>query len=133
MTVGVSVLLDFFGVQGLEFHQADIWEELLDAVIEIGQLTKLHISSHQFSSRLSSKEGDDASEIGIDLTGGATAYALLAESHISVHTWPEKDKVVVDVFTCGAETNLSAIINFLIEQIPHTNMTITRLVRGKKE
>lgn len=32
---------------------------------------------------------------------GVTAVAMLAESHISVHTWPEKGFVALDVFTCG--------------------------------
>ena len=32
---------------------------------------------------------------------GVTAYALLAESHISIHTWPEKNVAKCDIFTCG--------------------------------
>lgn len=32
---------------------------------------------------------------------GVTAVTLLAESHISIHTWPEKKVAVCDIFTCG--------------------------------
>jgi S-adenosylmethionine decarboxylase len=32
---------------------------------------------------------------------GVTAVTLLAESHISIHTWPEKGTAVCDIFTCG--------------------------------
>lgn len=32
---------------------------------------------------------------------GVTGFVLLTESHISVHTWPEKCYVAVDIFTCG--------------------------------
>jgi S-adenosylmethionine decarboxylase len=32
---------------------------------------------------------------------GVTGIALLAESHISIHTWPEECKAAVDVYTCG--------------------------------
>ena len=32
---------------------------------------------------------------------GVTAVTLLAESHISIHTWPEKEIAVCDIFTCG--------------------------------
>ena len=32
---------------------------------------------------------------------GVTGVAMLAESHISIHTWPEKGMAVCDVFTCG--------------------------------
>ena len=33
---------------------------------------------------------------------GVTAVTLLAESHISIHTWPEKQMAVCDIFTCGS-------------------------------
>ena len=32
---------------------------------------------------------------------GVTGYALLAESHLSIHTWPEKGIAVCDIFTCS--------------------------------
>lgn len=35
---------------------------------------------------------------------GVTAFALLAESHISIHTWPELGYATVDAFTCGSST-----------------------------
>ena len=35
---------------------------------------------------------------------GVTCVAMLAESHISIHTWPEKGMAVCDIFTCGEHT-----------------------------
>ena len=35
---------------------------------------------------------------------GLTALALLSESHISIHTWPESGYAAIDVFTCGENT-----------------------------
>ena len=35
---------------------------------------------------------------------GVTSIAMLAESHISIHTWPEKGMAVCDIFTCGEHT-----------------------------
>ncbi len=35
---------------------------------------------------------------------GVTGLALLAESHISIHTWPEVGYAAIDVFTCGNHT-----------------------------
>jgi S-adenosylmethionine decarboxylase len=34
-------------------------------------------------------------------TGGVSGVAILAESHISIHTWPERDFAAIDVFMCG--------------------------------
>lgn len=36
---------------------------------------------------------------------GVTAVTLLAESHISIHTWPENGTAVCDIFTCGDHTD----------------------------
>ena len=59
---------------------------------------------------------------------GVTAIALLAESHISIHTWPEKGTAVGDVFTCG-DTNPTAASVFMydaLESKSHTTETIER-------
>lgn len=37
--------------------------------------------------------------------GGVTGVVVLAESHLSVHTWPEKDAVTIDVYVCNYSTN----------------------------
>ena len=34
--------------------------------------------------------------------GGVSGVLVLAESHISIHTWPERDFAAVDIFMCGA-------------------------------
>jgi S-adenosylmethionine decarboxylase len=34
--------------------------------------------------------------------GGVSGVVVLAESHISIHTWPERDYAAVDLFMCGA-------------------------------
>ncbi len=46
---------------------------------------------------------------------GVTALALLAESHISVHTWPEMGYAAADVFTCGEHTLPEAACSYLID------------------
>ena len=45
---------------------------------------------------------------------GITAVVLLAESHISIHTWPEKGYAAVDVFTCGQHTQPMLACKYLI-------------------
>ena len=43
---------------------------------------------------------------------GVTGYALLAESHISMHTWPEKGIAKCDIFTCNADNDPMAAIEY---------------------
>ena len=48
---------------------------------------------------------------------GVTAIALLAESHISIHTWPESNYSAVDIFTCGSNMLPELASQYLIEAL----------------
>ena len=48
---------------------------------------------------------------------GVTAIALLAESHISIHTWPESSYSAVDIFTCGQNMLPELASQYLIEAL----------------
>ena len=48
---------------------------------------------------------------------GVTAIALLAESHISIHTWPESQYSAVDIFTCGQNMLPELASQYLIESL----------------
>ena len=48
---------------------------------------------------------------------GVTAIALLAESHISIHTWPESNYSAVDIFTCGQNMMPEQASKYLIESL----------------
>ena len=60
---------------------------------------------------------------------GVTAIALLAESHISIHTWPESNYSAVDIFTCGQNMMPELASQYLIESLmakEHTLRVIER-------
>ena len=48
---------------------------------------------------------------------GVTAIALLAESHLSIHTWPESYYSAVDIFTCGQNMKPQRASKYLIEAL----------------
>ena len=48
---------------------------------------------------------------------GVTAIALLAESHISIHTWPESNYSAIDIFTCGQNMMPEIASQYLIESL----------------
>jgi S-adenosylmethionine decarboxylase len=79
---GSHLIIDLWEAEGLNDRER-IETALIDAVKEAGA-TLLHIHLHTF------EEG-----------GGISGVAVLAESHISVHTWPEKGYAAFDVFMCG--------------------------------
>lgn len=71
-----------------------IKEALTQAAIHSGA-TLLSLTSHKFEPQ------------------GVTALALLSESHISIHTWPELGYAAVDAFTCGTHTDPEKACNYL--------------------
>ena len=60
---------------------------------------------------------------------GVTGIAMLAESHISVHTWPEKNMAVCDIFTCG-DTAMPAIgVEYIKEHVKATDIVSNEFLR----
>ena len=48
---------------------------------------------------------------------GVTAFAMLADSHISIHTWPEKGVAKCDIFTCGDKCSPENAVEYLGEAL----------------
>jgi len=53
---------------------------------------------------------------------GVTCVAMLAESHISIHTWPELGMAVCDVFTCGDHTKPQDGVDYMYSMMHATNV-----------
>lgn len=79
---GLHLLLDLWGAEGLD-DQALIKKTLREAA-KAARATELHVHLHQFSEN-----------------GGISGVLVLAESHISIHTWPERGFAAIDVLMCG--------------------------------
>ena len=62
---------------------------------------------------------------------GVTALALLAESHISIHTWPRLGYAAADVFTCGEHTRPDAACEVLRDMLGATRHEVRSLKRGE--
>ena len=60
---------------------------------------------------------------------GLTGIVMLAESHISIHTWPEKCMAVCDIFTCGQHTTPMRGVEYLQERFKSSDMTINEFIR----
>ena len=79
---GSHLIIDLWQAEGLN-DKDRIEQALVDAVNAAGA-TLLHIHLHVF-----------------EPNGGISGVAVLAESHISVHTWPERGYAAFDIFMCG--------------------------------
>ena len=67
-------------------------------------------------------------EVVIFPGGGLTAFAVLAESHISMHTFPERGLAAIDVFTCG-ERDPELALPILRDALGAERASVRRVVR----
>lgn len=77
-------LLDMYRCRAADGSDTAFTEAALRAAVKAAGATLLKSASHDFG------EGQ-----------GVTVFALLAESHIALHSWPEKNYIAADIFTCG--------------------------------
>ena len=79
---GTHLIIDLFGAKRLD--DLKHIKETLKRCVEVAGATLLHIHLHHFTPN-----------------GGVSGVAVLAESHISIHSWPEAGYAALDVFMCG--------------------------------
>ncbi|KAF0675233.1 adenosylmethionine decarboxylase [Profundibacterium mesophilum] len=106
---GTHLIIEVVNGHGLD-DEARIQQAFRDSV-EICGATLLHIHTHKFSPQ------------------GVSGVAVLAESHISVHTWPEIGYGAFDVFMCGDAEPWRAVD--VLKKAFHTDdVRVKELLRG---
>ena len=109
---GHHLIVDFWGAKKLDCLET-MEKAMKEAVIE-AKATLLHIHLHHFTPN-----------------GGVSGVAVLAESHISVHTWPEFGFAAFDIFMCG-DSKPNKAVDILTQYFKPDNSLIKNLKRGDK-
>ena len=91
------ILFTLKGCSDEIIDDAELIRMILFRTVKEVKATLLHLNVHKFEPQ------------------GVTGFALLAESHISIHTWPEKGMAVCDVFTCGDHTHPKAAAIYMAD------------------
>lgn len=61
---------------------------------------------------------------------GVSGVLVIAESHVTIHTWPELGYAAVDVFTCGMPEIAEGIMNLCVAELQPTQVYRTSFSRG---
>ncbi|MBF0537222.1 MAG: adenosylmethionine decarboxylase [Nitrospirae bacterium] len=61
---------------------------------------------------------------------GISGMVIIAESHLSIHTWPEYRYAAVDIFTCGDIIDPGTAASYLIKRFDSKNHSIVEIKRG---
>ena len=108
---GVHLIVDLYDAKHLD--DIDLIDEALRKCVAAAGATLLHIHLHHF-----------------EPNGGVSGVAVLAESHISIHTWPEANYAAIDIFMCGRATP-DACIPVLREAFQPKNIAVGEHLRGQ--
>jgi S-adenosylmethionine decarboxylase len=107
---GVHLIIDLHGARRL--NDIDHIESVLRQCAEAAGATLLHVHLHRFQ------------------PDGVSGVAVLAESHISIHTWPEAGYAALDVFMCG-RTEPGRCVPILRTAFAAKRVGVNELLRGR--
>lgn len=111
-TIGSHFILEMYDCPAEVIDDlATVREAVRQAAIE-ARSTLLQLSAHRFQPQ------------------GVTALGLLAESHLSVHTWPELGYAAADVFTCGEQAEPRSACEYLARALRAGRHEIREIPRG---
>ena len=108
---GAHLIVDIWGVDQLD--DLELMERAMREAVEAAKATLLHIHLHHFTPN-----------------GGISGVAVLAESHVSVHTWPERQFAAFDIFMCG-DAKPELAVEVLRTHFHPGQFQVQELLRGR--
>jgi S-adenosylmethionine decarboxylase proenzyme len=121
---GLHIIADLYNCQKGEYllSSGNLRELCVNACTDAG-LTVLGDHFYQF-------DGADGTQ-----QGGSTGAVVLAESHLAIHTWPERDGATLDVYvcnyTCDNTGKAEAVYKTLIKALKPGDVLVERVQRGR--
>tara|TARA_Y100000589_G_scaffold76288_1_gene70038 strand:- start:242 stop:685 length:444 start_codon:yes stop_codon:yes gene_type:complete len=108
---GTHLLLELYGCNRYKLNDELYLRCQLNTAAKLANASVLNIVSNKFE------------------PFGVTAIALLAESHLSIHTWPESQYSAIDIFTCGRNMQPKLASQFFIESLEASNHLLKTIAR----
>ena len=96
---GYHLMMEFYGCDQEKINSRKFLHNIVKSAVKEVGLTSLGSRFHQFQPH------------------GVTGFTLLAQSHISFHTWPEFGYLVLDIFTCGDQNQADKLAHHFMQQL----------------
>ena len=106
--IGKHVYGNLYGVDPNKLWDEDFLRDLVVRAAEVANMKLVEVRSWKF-------EG---------YHGGVSVIALVLESHITLHTWPDYEYATVDVYTCGERGDPWKAFNFILEALQPEDYTV---------
>lgn len=112
-TLGKHIILEMWGCCKDTIDNVEVVKEILVKAAESVKATLVDVVCHRFSPY------------------GVTGVAILAESHIAVHTWPEHGYAAADIFICGGAINPRNAASYMTKAFYAKETSSMELKRGE--
>ncbi|HEY3059236.1 MAG TPA: adenosylmethionine decarboxylase [Chloroflexota bacterium] len=109
--IGRHIILEMWGCQNLDSIQTA--EQALREMVDALDVNLLDLHVYPFS------------------PVGVTGMAIVSESHLVIHTWPEHGYAAVDIFTCGAPRDPQEAVNVLRRHYEPERVGVMEINRGQ--
>ncbi|WP_242215170.1 adenosylmethionine decarboxylase [Bacillus cereus group sp. BfR-BA-01383] len=111
-TFGKHIIVDLWGVDFPLLDDIHLLEHHLVTAANYSDAHVLNVSKKKFQPY------------------GVTVLVLLSESHISIHTYPEKNFAAIDCYTCGTTVEPQIAIDYIVNILKPKRIHIKKLIRG---
>ncbi len=111
--LGRHLIMDAWECNG-RINSVEVIEEALREAVRRSRTTLVQLVLHHFSPY------------------GVSGVAVIAESHIAIHTWPEEGYFSLDVYTCGEKAVPEATLEVFQEQFQPKRVQVVELPRGRR-
>lgn len=99
VTLGWHLMADIENVKFGVLNDLKALEEIVGNAVQAGKLTLVRMWSHKFKPQ------------------GLSVVALIQESHIAIHTWPEFGLATIDIYTCSGKLSAQKAFEYLVDSL----------------
>jgi S-adenosylmethionine decarboxylase len=110
--LGIHLLIEFWSCNRQKIDDMDYLENIMAQAAEVAGATVLKTAFQDFNPQ------------------GVSGVVVIAESHLTIHTWPEHGYAAVDIFTCGSTVDPWRATRYLEQELEAANMQVRDFQRG---
>lgn len=112
--LGTHLIAEFYGCNARKISKVSYVKEAMEEAALKSNATIIQSTFHQFNPY------------------GVSGVVIIAESHLSIHSWPEYGYASIDVYTCGDHVDPWITLRYLEKAFEASDIEITELPRGRE-
>jgi S-adenosylmethionine decarboxylase len=110
--LGIHLLIELWSCNTQKIDNLDYLEKIMSQAAEVAGATVLKTAFQDFSPQ------------------GVSGVVVIAESHLTIHTWPEYGYCAIDIFTCGDKVDPWKAAGFLKQELEAEKVSVRDFLRG---